>query len=159
MAAAASCSLMARLSCALQIVAYDFGCKSNILRRLTSFGCRVTVVPASYPADKVMEMNPDGVFLSNGPVCVPALGLPHWRWVCCLAASALYFCPLHTTRWAQVRVATTSRSPRVLTSQPCLYLPARASACTAALMSVPTTHDLMWCCRVTHQQCPTLWTT
>ena len=60
----------------MQIVAYDFGCKSNILRRLTSFGCRVTVVPASYPADKVMEMNPDGVFLSNGPVCVCL------QWVC-----------------------------------------------------------------------------
>ena len=89
MAAAASCSAMARLSCALQIVAYDFGCKSNILRRLTSFGCRVTVVPASYPADKVMEMNPDGVFLSNGPVCVcvPAMGVLHWHRMCCLAAA------------------------------------------------------------------------
>lgn len=85
---------MARLSWTLQIVAYDFGCKSNILRRLTSFGCRVTVVPASYPADKVMEMNPDGVFLSNGPVCVHAMGVPHWHRVCCLAADALYFCPL-----------------------------------------------------------------
>jgi carbamoylphosphate synthase small subunit len=53
----------------LQIVAYDFGIKHNILRRLASFGCRITVVPASYPAEKVLAMNPDGVFFSNGPVC------------------------------------------------------------------------------------------
>lgn len=52
----------------MQIVAYDFGCKNNILRRLASFGCKVTVVPAEYPAQKVMELNPDGIFLSNGPV-------------------------------------------------------------------------------------------
>ena len=51
-----------------QVVAYDFGIKHNILRRLASFGCRLTVVPADYPAEKVLEMNPDGVFLSNGPV-------------------------------------------------------------------------------------------
>lgn len=52
----------------MQIVAYDFGCKNNILRRLASFGCKVTVVPADYPAQKVMELQPDGIFLSNGPV-------------------------------------------------------------------------------------------
>ena len=52
----------------MQIVAYDFGCKNNILRRLASFGCKVTVVPAEYPAQKVMELDPDGIFLSNGPV-------------------------------------------------------------------------------------------
>ena len=51
-----------------QVVAYDYGIKHNILRRLASMGCRVTVVPADYPAKKVLEMNPDGVFLSNGPV-------------------------------------------------------------------------------------------
>ena len=51
-----------------QIVAYDFGIKHNILRRLASYGCSITVVPADYPADKVMELNPDGVFFSNGPV-------------------------------------------------------------------------------------------
>ncbi|KAL3143081.1 hypothetical protein ABBQ38_003355 [Trebouxia sp. C0009 RCD-2024] len=51
----------------LHIVAYDFGCKNNILRRLASFGCKVTVVPADYPAQKVMELQPDGIFLSNGP--------------------------------------------------------------------------------------------
>lgn len=50
-----------------KIVAYDFGIKHNILRRLASFGCRITVVPADYPADKVMAMQPDGVFFSNGP--------------------------------------------------------------------------------------------
>jgi carbamoyl-phosphate synthase small subunit len=49
------------------VVAYDFGVKHNILRRLVSFGCKVTVVPADYPADKVLAMNPDGVFFSNGP--------------------------------------------------------------------------------------------
>lgn len=52
----------------LQVVAYDFGIKHNILRRLASFGCQIIVVPADYPADKVMQLNPDGVFFSNGPV-------------------------------------------------------------------------------------------
>ena len=52
----------------LKVVAYDYGIKLNILRRLTSFGCSVTVVPADYPADKVLAMDPDGVFFSNGPV-------------------------------------------------------------------------------------------
>lgn len=49
------------------VVVYDFGVKHNILRRLASFGCKLTVVPASYPADKVMAMNPDGILFSNGP--------------------------------------------------------------------------------------------
>ncbi len=49
------------------IVAYDFGVKRNILRLLTDRDCRVTVVPAQMPADDVMAMQPDGVFLSNGP--------------------------------------------------------------------------------------------
>ncbi len=49
------------------IVAYDFGVKRNILRLLVNRGCRVTVVPAQTPADDVLAMNPDGVFLSNGP--------------------------------------------------------------------------------------------
>ncbi|PSC68830.1 carbamoyl-phosphate synthase S chain [Micractinium conductrix] len=51
----------------LKVVAYDYGIKLNILRRLTSFGCKVTVVPADYPAEKVLAMNPDGIFFSNGP--------------------------------------------------------------------------------------------
>jgi carbamoyl-phosphate synthase small subunit len=49
------------------VVAYDYGIKLNILRRLASLGCRVTVVPATYPASEVLAMNPDGVFFSNGP--------------------------------------------------------------------------------------------
>lgn len=49
------------------VVAYDFGVKKNILRMLVSRGCRVTVVPATTPATEVMALNPDGVFLSNGP--------------------------------------------------------------------------------------------
>ena len=51
----------------LSIVAYDFGIKENILRHLSSFGANVTVVPAATSADEVLAMQPDGVFLSNGP--------------------------------------------------------------------------------------------
>ena len=51
----------------LHVVAYDFGIKLNILRMLTREGCRVTVVPAETRADQVLELKPDGVFLSNGP--------------------------------------------------------------------------------------------
>jgi len=50
-----------------KVVAYDFGVKYNILRYLVSFGCDVTVVPASTKAEDVLAMKPDGVFLSNGP--------------------------------------------------------------------------------------------
>ncbi|MBU2570375.1 MAG: glutamine-hydrolyzing carbamoyl-phosphate synthase small subunit [Gammaproteobacteria bacterium] len=49
------------------VVAFDFGIKRNILRMLANRGCRVTVVSAQTPAEKVLAMNPDGVFLSNGP--------------------------------------------------------------------------------------------
>lgn len=49
------------------VVAYDFGVKRNILRMLASRGCRLTVIPAKTPAAEVLAMNPDGVFLSNGP--------------------------------------------------------------------------------------------
>ncbi len=49
------------------VVAYDFGCKQNILRMLADRGCKVTVVPAQTPAADVLAMKPDGVFLSNGP--------------------------------------------------------------------------------------------
>jgi carbamoyl-phosphate synthase small subunit len=49
------------------VVAYDFGIKRNILRLLVNRGCRVTVVPATTTAESVLAMNPDGVFLSNGP--------------------------------------------------------------------------------------------
>jgi len=49
------------------VVAYDFGIKRNILRRLVQVGARVTVVPAQTTAEDVLSLNPDGVFLSNGP--------------------------------------------------------------------------------------------
>ena len=49
------------------VVAYDFGVKRNILRLLVDHGCRLTVVPAQTPAAEVLAMNPDGIFLSNGP--------------------------------------------------------------------------------------------
>ncbi|HWD00648.1 MAG TPA: glutamine-hydrolyzing carbamoyl-phosphate synthase small subunit [Candidatus Sulfopaludibacter sp.] len=49
------------------VVAYDFGIKHNILRRLVHSGCRVTVVPALTSAEDVLALNPDGIFLSNGP--------------------------------------------------------------------------------------------
>jgi carbamoyl-phosphate synthase small subunit len=49
------------------VVAYDYGMKRNILRLLADRGCRVTVVPAQTPASEVLALDPDGVFLSNGP--------------------------------------------------------------------------------------------
>ena len=49
------------------VVAYDFGIKRNILRILSDYGCRLTVVPAQTPATEVLKENPDGIFLSNGP--------------------------------------------------------------------------------------------
>lgn len=51
----------------LHVVAYDYGIKRNILRMLTQQGCRVTIVPAQTTAEDVLSLNPDGVFLSNGP--------------------------------------------------------------------------------------------
>ncbi|PKN12206.1 MAG: carbamoyl phosphate synthase small subunit [Deltaproteobacteria bacterium HGW-Deltaproteobacteria-4] len=50
-----------------KVVAYDFGIKYNILRCLVDAGCDVTVVPATFPAEAVLAMNPDGIFFSNGP--------------------------------------------------------------------------------------------
>ena len=49
------------------VVAYDYGVKRNILRMLAERGCRITVVPAQTPADQVLALKPDGIFLSNGP--------------------------------------------------------------------------------------------
>ncbi|OQY95130.1 MAG: carbamoyl phosphate synthase small subunit [Chloroflexi bacterium UTCFX4] len=49
------------------VVAYDYGIKRNILRLLMARGCRVTIVPAHFSADDVLALNPDGIFLSNGP--------------------------------------------------------------------------------------------
>ncbi len=54
-------------SAEFNVVAYDYGVKTNILRMLVDRGCRVTVVPAQTPAAAVLAMKPDGVFLSNGP--------------------------------------------------------------------------------------------
>jgi carbamoyl-phosphate synthase small subunit len=51
----------------LKVVAIDYGAKRNILRCLVDLGCDVTAVPASMPASEILSMNPDGVFLSNGP--------------------------------------------------------------------------------------------
>jgi carbamoyl-phosphate synthase small subunit len=50
-----------------KVVAYDYGVKRNILRMLVDRGCELTVVPAKTPASEVLALNPDGVFLSNGP--------------------------------------------------------------------------------------------
>jgi carbamoyl-phosphate synthase small subunit len=49
------------------VVAYDYGCKQNILRLLADRNCKITVVPAQTTAEDVLAMNPDGIFLSNGP--------------------------------------------------------------------------------------------
>ncbi len=49
------------------VVAMDFGVKQHILDSLHNLGCKITVVPANTPADKILAMNPDGIFLSNGP--------------------------------------------------------------------------------------------
>ena len=65
--AAAAATATAAARAAPLVVAYDFGIKRNILRRLTSHGLRVTVVPAHTTAAEVLAMQPDGLFLSNGP--------------------------------------------------------------------------------------------
>ncbi|MPV85513.1 glutamine-hydrolyzing carbamoyl-phosphate synthase small subunit [Ostreibacterium oceani] len=56
-----------RSSTQFHVVAYDFGIKHNILRKLASRGCKITVVPAKTSAADVMALRPDGIFLSNGP--------------------------------------------------------------------------------------------
>jgi len=55
------------LSQNFKVVAYDFGLKQNILRKLTDHGCEVTVVPSRTPPNEVLSLDPDGIFLSNGP--------------------------------------------------------------------------------------------
>jgi carbamoyl-phosphate synthase small subunit len=50
-----------------RVIAYDFGIKENILRHLSAMGANVTVVPANTTAEEVLALNPDGIFLSNGP--------------------------------------------------------------------------------------------
>ena len=56
-----------RASRPLRVAAYDYGIKTNILRRLAAHGCQVRVFPASVPASELLAWNPDGIFLSNGP--------------------------------------------------------------------------------------------
>uniref|UniRef100_A0A0C9S105 Carbamoyl phosphate synthase small chain, chloroplastic n=1 Tax=Wollemia nobilis TaxID=56998 RepID=A0A0C9S105_9CONI len=51
----------------LHVVAYDFGIKHNILKRLASYGCKITVVPSTWPPEEVLKLEPDGVLFSNGP--------------------------------------------------------------------------------------------
>jgi carbamoyl-phosphate synthase small subunit len=65
--ASAESRIMNPESLPFHVVAYDFGVKRNILRMLAERGCKITVVPAKTPASAVLGMNPDGVFLSNGP--------------------------------------------------------------------------------------------
>ncbi|TYH99415.1 hypothetical protein ES332_A11G064800v1 [Gossypium tomentosum] len=50
-----------------RVIAYDFGIKHNILRRLASYGCKITVVPSTWPAAETLKLKPDGVLFSNGP--------------------------------------------------------------------------------------------
>uniref|UniRef100_A0A1J3INH8 Carbamoyl phosphate synthase small chain, chloroplastic n=1 Tax=Noccaea caerulescens TaxID=107243 RepID=A0A1J3INH8_NOCCA len=50
-----------------KVIAYDFGIKQNILRRLSSYGCQITVVPSTFPASEALKMKPDGILFSNGP--------------------------------------------------------------------------------------------
>jgi carbamoyl-phosphate synthase small subunit len=57
-----------------RVVAYDFGMKRSILRNLTAVGCQVTVVPAHWTAEQTLALEPDGVFLSNGPGDPAAVG-------------------------------------------------------------------------------------
>ena len=64
-----------RVGAGLRVVAIDYGAKRNILRCLASAGCEVTVLPANATAEEVMALNPEGVFLSNGPGDPAATGV------------------------------------------------------------------------------------
>ncbi len=59
--------IMSRRIAPFHVVAYDFGIKRNILKILADLDCRMTVVPAQTPAEEVLALDPDGIFLSNGP--------------------------------------------------------------------------------------------
>jgi carbamoyl-phosphate synthase small subunit len=111
----------------LHVVAYDFGIKLNILRMLTREDCRVTVVPAETTAEDVLNLKPDGVFLSNGPgdpepvdYAVRAIRLPVWLWAARPTSSS------SATMAATIRCATTP--PARLKSPPT----------TIILPSIPT---------------------
>lgn len=114
-----------------QVVAYDYGIKLNILRRLAAFGCRITVVPATYPASDVLKMNPDGVFFSNGPVSAPrhahgcrAARMPWHAYIgACRPANSdatLYLqrprkaCPQHMHAWSAASGCTITAAVRRL---------------------------------------------
>lgn len=60
-------SVITRRIAPFHVVAYDFGIKRNILRMLADVDCRITVVPAATPAEEALGLDPDGIFLSNGP--------------------------------------------------------------------------------------------
>src|SRR5215211_5706955 len=62
-----SLSPLRRANRRLRVAAYDFGIKTNILRRLAAHGCDVRVFPATAPASELLASDPDGIFLSNGP--------------------------------------------------------------------------------------------
>jgi len=64
---AARAKILSRRIAPYHVIVYDYGIKRNILRILSDLDCRMTVVPAKTPADEVIAMDPDGVFLSNGP--------------------------------------------------------------------------------------------
>jgi carbamoyl-phosphate synthase small subunit len=78
------------------VVAYDFGVKRNILRMLADRGCDITVVPAQTPADEVLAMSPDGVFLSNGPGDPEPCTTPSMQ----SANSSTRRCPCSVSAWA-----------------------------------------------------------
>ncbi len=59
--------VLSRRIAPFHVVAYDFGVKRNILRLLSDLDCRLTVVPATTPAEEVLDLSPSGIFLSNGP--------------------------------------------------------------------------------------------
>jgi carbamoyl-phosphate synthase small subunit len=63
----AEMSLVSHRSDPYHVIVYDFGIKNNILRCLASLNCELTIVPADTPAEKVLQLNPHGIFLSNGP--------------------------------------------------------------------------------------------
>jgi carbamoyl-phosphate synthase small subunit len=78
-----------QLSPELHVVAIDYGLKRNILRCLATAGCRVTVVPATTPAEDILARNPDGIFLSNGPGDPAATGVYAVPQIKALVASGL----------------------------------------------------------------------
>ena len=118
------------------VVAYDFGIKRNILRMMAERGMRVTVVPAKTPADAVLAMHPDGVFLSNGPgdpePCtyaikaarvflakkIPLFGICLGHQIMGLAAGAKTRSPRHRHSFRSVRLSH-AKEPTISRITPC----------------------------------------